>query len=322
MCLSLPTVSSISPNSGPVTGGTSVTIIGTNFIRNDIASVGRVLFGSTIASFIINSPTQITTTSPAGTGTVDITLVNGIGTSTTSAADKFTYSVTATTVVIVSSLNPSTSGQSVTFTANVSTSSGAPTGNVTFKDGAAVLGTGTLSGGTATFFTAALAVGSHSITAAYSGDNNFAASTSAALTQTVNQTATTTTITSSLNPSEVGKSVTFTATVSSGGGTPTGTVTFKDGASVLGTSTLSGGIATFTTSSLTLGSHTITAYYAGATNFAASVSATLIQAVNTPYMRITISIATMRQRRCSPAHCLWHFSMVGQRAQHSDFRQV
>jgi hypothetical protein len=273
-----PTVTSVSPNNGPPAGGTSVAITGTNF-----TGATAVKFGNTAAtSFSVSSATSITAVSPAGTGTKDVTITTLAGTSATGSADQFTYSATATTVGVTSSLNPSMSGQSVTFTATVSTSLGTPTGNVSFKDGATVLGTGTLSGGTAALSTAALAVGNHSITATYSGDSNFVASISPALVQTVSQAATTTTITSSLNPSEVGKSVTFTATVSSSGGTPNGTVAFMDGPALLGTGILSSGVATFTTSSLTLGSHTITANYAGVANFAASVSATLIQAVNTP----------------------------------------
>src|SRR5207244_1120199 len=94
----------------------------------------------------------------------------------------------AASTVLASSANPSVVGQSVTFTATVTaTTSGAgtPTGTVTFKDGTTALGTSTLSGGSATFSTAALAAGTHTITAVYSGDTNFAASTSSALTQTI-----------------------------------------------------------------------------------------------------------------------------------------
>ena len=95
---------------------------------------------------------------------------------------------------------------------------------------------------------------------------------------------TTVTLASSQNPSTFGQAVTFTATVtSSGGGTPTGMVTFKDGASTLGTGALNGaGVATFTTSTLALGSHPITAVYGGDGSFASSTSATLIQSVDVP----------------------------------------
>jgi hypothetical protein len=76
--------------------------------------------------------------------------------------------------------------------------------------------------------------------------------------------------------------VTFTATVTSVGGTPTGSVTFKDGASTLGTGSLSGGgVASFTTSSLGVGSHSITANYGGAATFIASASSALTQVVST-----------------------------------------
>ena len=192
----------------------------------------------------------------------------------------------ATSTTLVSSANPSASGQAVTFTATVgpvAPATGTPTGTVTFKDGSTTLGSGTLSGGTATFTTSALAVGTHSITAAYGGDGSFAASTSAALSQVVNQAATSTTLVSSANPSASGQAVTFTATVgpvAPATGTPTGTVTFKDGSTTLGTGTLSGGAATFTTSALAVGTHSITAVYGGDASFAASTSAALSQVVN------------------------------------------
>ncbi len=186
------------------------------------------------------------------------------------------------TTALTSSLDPSSLGQAVTFTATVTGAS--PTGTVQFKDGASLLGTGTLAGGAASFTSSVLTVGSHGITAVYSGDASNLASTSPSLTQTVNQTATTTTsLTSSVNPSQVGQAVTFTATVTSSGGTPTGTVTFKDGVVAIGSATLAGGgVAALTISSLTRGSHSITAVYGGSATFITSTSAALVQAVNTP----------------------------------------
>jgi hypothetical protein len=183
--------------------------------------------------------------------------------------------------LLIASPNPSSFGQAVTFTASVSGSSGTPTGTVTFKDGATTLGTVTLDGaGQATLTTSALATGSHSVTAAYGGDTTYNASGSTPLTQTVNQAASATALISSVNPSALTQSVTFTATVSSPGGTPSGTVTFKDGAVTLGSGTLDGsGNATFTTALLLPGSHSITAAYGGATNYSASASAPLSQNV-------------------------------------------
>jgi hypothetical protein len=93
----------------------------------------------------------------------------------------------------------------------------------------------------------------------------------------VKKAGTTTSVCSSANPSASGQSVTFTATVtakSPGAGIPTGTVTFKDGPSTLGTGTLNGsGQATFTISALAVGSHAITASYDGDANFEGGTSA-------------------------------------------------
>src|SRR5258706_15289618 len=96
------------------------------------------------------------------------------------------------TTSVSSGINPSCSGQSVTFTATVSKTGGpgTPTGTVTFKDGSTTMGTGTLSGSggtvTATFSTSSLTVATHSITAVYGGDGNFTGSTSSAISQVVN----------------------------------------------------------------------------------------------------------------------------------------
>src|SRR5205823_3538688 len=90
------------------------------------------------------------------------------------------------TVSLVSSLNPSTAGQPVTFTTTVSGSAGTATGTVTFNDGASAICSGvSLSAGQATCTTSVLAAGTHSISAMYSGSSSYAA-TSATLSQTVN----------------------------------------------------------------------------------------------------------------------------------------
>ena len=120
------------------------------------------------------------------------------------------------------------------------------------------------------------------IVASFAGDStNLLSQNSGDL--VVSQSSTTTTLTSSANPSASGFSVTFTAdvaAVSPGSGTPTGTVTFKDGTTTLGTETLTPGSTTFSTSSLTVGTHSITAVYAGDTSFTTSTSTALPQAVN------------------------------------------
>jgi len=90
-----------------------------------------------------------------------------------------------TTTSVISSLNPSTFGQSVTFTATVSTAPGTPTGKVTFFDGATNIGSGTLSGNTATFSTTSLSTGSHNITAAFTATATHNSSSSPVLIQKV-----------------------------------------------------------------------------------------------------------------------------------------
>ena len=199
----------------------------------------------------------------------------------------FTPQVANTSTTLTSSANPSVAGQVVTFTATVSAVSpgaGTPTGTVTFKDGATGLGTGTLDdSGQATCTTSNLSVGGHTISAVYEGDTSFTASTDT-LNQIVNKASTQTVLTSSANPSLAGQVVTFMATVSAvspGAGTLTGTVTFQDGAAVLGTGILDdSGQATYTTSNLSVGDHAISAVYGGDTSFAASTD-TLTQYVVT-----------------------------------------
>jgi hypothetical protein len=186
----------------------------------------------------------------------------------------------ATSTSVTSSKNPSILGSAVTFTATVASTVGTATGSVTFKDGATTLGSAALSGGVATFTTAALSVGSHSITVVYGGAANFFGSTSPALTQHV-VAATSTVLAASVNPSVFGQAVTFTATVTSATpGTITGTVTFKNGAVVLGTGAVSGGHATFSTSGLTVGIHSMSAIYSGNATFATSTSPALSHTVN------------------------------------------
>jgi hypothetical protein len=182
----------------------------------------------------------------------------------------------ATTTALTSSLNPSAYGQQVTFTATVSPSGA--TGTVTFMDGGSALGTAALNAsGVATLSVSSLAVGSHSITAVYSGDGDHDGSTSPALSQSVGTASTTTTLTSSPNPSRSGRTVTFTATVSSA--TATGTVQFLDGSSPLGTVALSSGSAALSTAALSTGKHSITVQYGGDGNFSGSTSAALVQNV-------------------------------------------
>src|SRR5262249_9011829 len=151
-----------------------------------------------------------------------------------------------------------------------------------FSDGVTVLCSAvTISSGTAVCGPVTnLAVGSHPITANYSGDANFNISISTTVTQTVNKANSTVTVTSSQNPSTFGQLVTFTATVMPL--SATGTIAFLDGGGAIptcGAVSMSGGTATCTASALAVGTHTITAVYAGNTNYNAATSSALVQTV-------------------------------------------
>jgi hypothetical protein len=178
----------------------------------------------------------------------------------------------STTTTLTSSPNPSYMDQSVLLTATITTQfGGSPTGTVTFKEGSTTLGQGNVSNGQATLNYSFTSPGGNLIVATYSGDSTFLHSTSARLRQVVLRAPTTTTLTSSLNPSQQGQTVRFTATVTGQyGGTPTGSITFKDGQTVLAQVQLSGGVARYKTSALAKGKHYIWASYGGDGNFRAS----------------------------------------------------
>jgi len=246
---------------------------------------GSVTFkdgSATLATVALSGGTAQYPTSSLAAGGHSITAVySGDATYAGSTSGVLTQTVNklSTTTGLVSSQNPSNAGNSVTFTATVLPS--AATGSVTFKDGSNALGTVALSGGSASLTTSSLSAGSHNITAIYGGDGTYSGSTSGTVVQVVNTTTklnTTTTLTSSPNPSNKGQTVTFTGAVSPSTG-PTGTVTFKDRTTTLGTRALSSGIATLSTSSLSTGSHSITATYNGDTNYNGSTSGAVTQTV-------------------------------------------
>jgi hypothetical protein len=212
-------------------------------------------------------------------------------------------SLTTTATALTSSLNPSPFGQAVTFTATVTVQPGfdkkdTPTGTVSFSDGTTNIGSSPVSTGVATFPISTLMVGTHSITATYSGDTNFATSTSPAVQQVVQSLpgATSTALTLSSGTVAVGTSVTLSAKVVATSGTPPDgeTVTFKDATTntTLGTGLLSKGTATATTSkTLAAGTYSVVASYPGDTNFLASASTP--QALNVQDFTLSASPTTV-----------------------------
>jgi len=188
-------------------------------------------------------------------------------------------------VALTSSANPSAFGQTVTFTATVSSTAGSPTGTVAFTDGGTTIagcGAVAISGGVAKCAVAP-GVGSNTIKASYGGNSFFFSSTSSTLTQVVGKAPTALALSSSANPSTYGQSITFTATLSSAGGTPAGTVAFTNGTVAIpgcGAVALSNsGVASCAAPSLNAGSYTIAASYGGSGNFSTS-KGSLTQVVN------------------------------------------
>ncbi len=174
-----------------------------------------------------------------------------------------------TTTLLSLSANPLSIGQPETLTATVSPA--AATGLVTFSDGGNALGNASLSGGRASL-PANFAAGTHALMAAYSGDANYAASNSATVNLQVTSApgATTTALTATPASQTFGSPVNLAATVTPS--SATGTVTFTDGTTQIGSAKLSSGVANFATSTLAVGSHTITASYSGDASDAASNS--------------------------------------------------
>jgi hypothetical protein len=241
------------------------------------------------------------TISTLGAGTYSITAVYGGSTEYAASTSNTVLEVVngaPTTTALTSSLDPSSYGQGVVFTATVAAPQSAttPTGVVSFMDGATVLGTGMLSASdVASFSTSTLGVGNHGITAVYQGSTNDDKSTSNVLVQVVGLDAASVGLTASPNPADVGQSVTFTATASGImlGATP-GAVTFYDGANVMGSAPLdAAGVASFSTSSLTLGTHSIKAILSATTTHTAAASNVVSEVVIQPSFSFTGTSVTL-----------------------------
>jgi hypothetical protein len=271
------TTTSLSANNTSITVGQAVQLSAS---VTPAAAGGTVQFldgGTVVGTAAVSGGVATISISTLAAGTHSITATysgDGGDSASTSSAVGITVAKLAVSVSAASSLTPSVSGQSVTFTATVSPAGA--TGTVQFLDGATVLGTAALSGGSAALTTASLSAGSHSITTTYSGDPTYTGG-SGVVAQMVK--AITSIVVTSNNANAVfGQSVQFTATVAPA--TATGSVQFKDGSTVLATVALSGGAAVYGTSSLGMGTHAITAVYGGDALDVASTSAAYSQTIS------------------------------------------
>ncbi len=169
--------------------------------------------------------------------------------------------------------DPSAIGTAITvqFTVSVvSPGGGTPTGTVTVvSDGGDETCSASVAAGSCTLTPLSGSGGTRTLTADYTGDANYNGDSDTE--QHSIRLPTSTSVTSSASTTVFGQNVTFTATVSSGGGTPTGSVQFKaDGVNIGGAANVSGGVATRQTNALAVGSHTITAEYIPTGNFLVS----------------------------------------------------
>jgi hypothetical protein len=170
-----------------------------------------IAYGATLAGILNASATNGSTAVPgvftytaalAGGSAVTVTSASMLGAGSYTLTSSFAPTDTATyqsvskvisftvnqaspAIALSSSVNPVLSTNPTTVSATASSPLGTPTGTVSFLDGTTPLGQGTLSGGVATLTTSSLSVGTHTITAVYSGDANFTAANSGALTQAV-----------------------------------------------------------------------------------------------------------------------------------------
>ncbi len=190
-----------------------------------------------------------------------------------------------TVTALQASPTTGTPGWTITFTASVFGTN--PSGRVTFTANGNDLGTGALANGAATLQTSFASAGSYAVTASYPGDSNNSASTSAVVTVTIGQAATTTSLQASPSAGDVNGQITLTATVT--GSVPTGTVTFATGTTSLGKATVSNGAATLQTSFAAAGSYPITATYGGDANNLSSTSSAVTVVIAAPGFTVAAS---------------------------------
>jgi sugar lactone lactonase YvrE len=155
--------------------------------------------------------------------------------------------------------------------------------------------TATLAGGSPVTVTGAtlLGAGSYTLAATFTPtDTTTYASASGTVSLTVATATPAVALMASGNPAVVATTITFTATVSSSAGTPSGSVGFYDGTTLLGSGTLALGVAAYATSGLVVGAHSITAAYGGNSNFSALTSSVLTETVTVPATTTTATTLT------------------------------
>ncbi len=294
-----PTITSLTVSPNPATAFTSITL-GSTVSSQYGTPTGLVVFSAgadTLATAVLDSSGHASAdVRNLGSGTYLITANYTADTRfqpSTSPAVQEVVVGAESELTLTGTPNPAIAGQQVTFTAAVRALQGAtiPTGTVTFTNAGTPLGSSILTNGVATFTTTALGLGSHLIVAHYPGSPNLTPST-ASLTEIINSVGTALTLTVSPDPARSGQAVSLTASAKAtlGAIVPAGTVSFRDGTTILGIAAVDpNGLATFATTSLSVGAHPLQAVFSGSPLFAPSTSPVVNEVIQAYDFQITLS---------------------------------
>jgi Bacterial Ig-like domain (group 3) len=243
-------------------GGSAGTAAPTGtIVLNDATTIlGSATLNSTgkaqISTPNISAGSHVLTASYQG----DANFLNG-------SSGQYTHVVTklSATATLSSSQNPTTNASALTLTAKINSNAlGTPSGTVTLSDGAQQLSSSQISNtGIAIFQVSNLPVGDHTFSVSYSGDSTFLSTQSPSVNETVVDSHSTVTLASSANPQDLGKPISFVATVTPalGGIASTGNVAFLDGSASLASVPVKNSKASFTTASVPVGLRQISARY-------------------------------------------------------------
>ncbi|MCW2972157.1 MAG: hypothetical protein JWN72_430 [Thermoleophilia bacterium] len=283
-----PVAAPLTPSTYPTSPTFTVTVSAT---QPDGAVSGAVTLlegGVDVGSgTVTNGVATIDTTLGAGSHTLSVSFVSNVAAYLDAASSPFTYVVlpTTTAVALTPAATTSVLGSATTFSAVVTGLDASQANVVTLSEGATVLGTSTIPSGTTSgtvSLAPSLGVGVHTITASVAASAN-ATGSSSVVTHTVLKRPTTTLLIASSPGQVLGSTVAFTATALATNAIPGGTITFRDGATVLATIPVGvQGGATLFTATLTVGAHTVIATYDSDAANAGSVSTAVRYDVSAP----------------------------------------
>ncbi len=250
---------------------------------SDIGGSGVVACGPAGSGSFLPVPsiqeTTVLDTGTLGQHTFTVNSQDAVGNVSTPVMVNYVVGVASPTLTLTPSINPANINQTVAFTAAVAPQNGVePTGTIMFFQGPNVIASAALHGGQAILNKAFGSPGTKPMSAAYSGDANYAPALSPVLNEGIGGAPSVSTAGSSQNPVPVGDAVTLTASVSSNfSGTPTGTMTFFKNGDNIGTVPLVNGQASLKYVFGSPGTKLITANYSGDSRFASSTTQTLIE---------------------------------------------